>query len=111
MAEKQEAEGLPVVPAKGTAPDEGAPDLSKMDSQVVKVEEDNDDPFRHLPKHEAEILRRQVFVPVVKVGVKDLYRYATRNDMIIIAISFVCAIAGGAAQPLMTVRTITHPGQ
>lgn len=83
--------------------------LEKLDSRVVKVKDANDDPFAHLPAHEAEILRRQVFVPTVKVGIKTLYRYSTRNDLLIIALSCICAIAGGAAQPLMTVSVYLFP--
>lgn len=109
ITEKVEVEGLPVTPAKDQGSEEGALDLAKLDSKVVTVKEDNDDPFRHLPEIEANILRRQVAVPVVKVGIKELFRYATRNDKIIIAISFVCAIAGGAALPLMTVRSLDYP--
>jgi hypothetical protein len=71
---------------------------------VIKVKENEDDPFKHLPADEAAILKRQVDVTVVPTSFKELYRYATRNDKIIIAISVVCSIAGGAALPLMTVR-------
>lgn len=77
---------------------------TKLDAKVIKVKDDaNEDPFAHLPDHEAAILRRQVEVLKVKVGVKTLYRYSTRNDLLIIVVSIICAIAGGAAQPLMTV--------
>ncbi|KAI1661901.1 P-loop containing nucleoside triphosphate hydrolase protein [Daldinia decipiens] len=78
--------------------------LEKADSKVVKVAKDsNDDPFRHLPADEAEVLKRQVITPEVRTGVLTLYRYSSRNDLIIMAVSAVCAIAGGAALPLMTV--------
>ena len=72
-------------------------------SNVLQVGEDEQDVYRHLPPHEAEILKRQVDIPVVKSSWKILYRFATRNDWIIIVISGVCAIAAGAALPLMTV--------
>ncbi|ROT36004.1 multidrug resistance protein [Sodiomyces alkalinus F11] len=61
------------------------------------------DPFKHLPDHEATVLRRQVVLPEVKSGFVSLYRYASANDIIIIAVSVLCAIASGAALPLMTV--------
>ncbi|KAI0115349.1 P-loop containing nucleoside triphosphate hydrolase protein [Daldinia grandis] len=78
--------------------------LEKADSKVVKAAKDsNNDPFRHLPANEAEILKRQVITPEVRTGVLTLYRYSSRNDLIIMAVSAVCAIAGGAALPLMTV--------
>ncbi|OTB20136.1 hypothetical protein K445DRAFT_51964 [Daldinia sp. EC12] len=78
--------------------------LEKADSKVIKAVKDTDnDPFQHLPANEAEILKRQVITPEVKTGVLTLYRYSSRNDLIIMAVSAVCAIAGGAALPLMTV--------
>ncbi|ORY70091.1 P-loop containing nucleoside triphosphate hydrolase protein [Pseudomassariella vexata] len=78
--------------------------LEKADSKVVRaVEESDNDPFRNLPAHEAEILKRQVNTPNVKTGFAMLYRYASTNDLLIIAVSSLCAIAGGAALPLMTV--------
>lgn len=42
-------------------------------------------------------------IPEVKTGLKTLYRYATRNDLLIIFVSAIAAIAAGAALPLMTV--------
>lgn len=85
--------------------------VTRLDSKAVTVgdSKDEEDEFRHLPPHEAEVLRRQVFVPKVKIGVKDLYRYATTWDLIIMAVSAVAAIAGGAALPLMTVRILSLP--
>ncbi|KFY76832.1 hypothetical protein V499_03610 [Pseudogymnoascus sp. VKM F-103] len=78
-------------------------DLKKLDSNVIKVKDEDDDPFRHLPADEAEILKRQVDIPVVTSTYWTLYRYATFNDKLIIALSCVCAIAAGAALPLMTI--------
>lgn len=76
---------------------------TKPDPKVVKVDVVEDDPFKHLPPHEAEILRRQLHIPTVKVGFSTLYRYATTYDKLIMAVSAICAIGGGAALPLMTV--------
>ena len=78
-------------------------DLKKLDSNVIEVKKEEEDPFRHLPADEAEILRRQVDIPVVSSSYWTLYRYATLNDKIIIVVSAICAIAGGAALPLMTI--------
>ncbi|KAK9436150.1 ABC multidrug transporter Mdr1 [Metarhizium brunneum] len=80
--------------------------LTKADSKVVAAPPKAtgpDEMFRHLPPDEAEVLRRQLVTPELKQGVAVLYRYASRNDVIIIAISSICAIASGAALPLMTV--------
>ncbi|KAI0377833.1 P-loop containing nucleoside triphosphate hydrolase protein [Hypomontagnella monticulosa] len=77
--------------------------LEKADSKVVKPKDLNNDPFKHLPANEAEILKKQVITPEVKTGIATLYRYSSRNDILIMIVSAICAIAGGAALPLMTV--------
>jgi ATP-binding cassette subfamily B (MDR/TAP) protein 1 len=79
--------------------------LEKANSRVVAPPKaDNpDDIYAHLPAAYAEVLKRQVVTPDLKQGVGVLYRYSSRNDAIIIAISAVCAIASGAALPLMTI--------
>ncbi|KAM0324384.1 hypothetical protein ACHAQA_008165 [Verticillium albo-atrum] len=80
-------------------------DLTKADSKVITAPEvDADkDPFKHLPEDEAAVLKRQIITPEVKAGVAALYRYSSTNDIIIIIVSTLCAIAAGAALPLMTV--------
>ena len=84
---------------------DGDPNLTKLDSRVVKIRDqpEGDAAFAHLPEHEQAILKKQVDVPAVAVSFKTLYRYATKTDMVIVATSAICAIAGGAALPLMTV--------
>lgn len=76
--------------------------LAKLDSKRA-VEVKDEDIYSHLPAAEKEILKRQVDVPDVASGWKTLYRYSTTNDIIIMVISGICAIAAGAALPLMTV--------
>jgi ATP-binding cassette subfamily B (MDR/TAP) protein 1 len=79
-------------------------DLAKADSKVVRPKDDAEtDPYAHLPEREAKILKDQVLTPDVKVGLATLYRYSSRNDLLIIFVSAICAIASGAALPLMTV--------
>ncbi|POR34091.1 Multidrug resistance protein 1A [Tolypocladium paradoxum] len=81
-------------------------DLAKVDSKVVAPPprpNDLDEQFRHLPAHQAAILKRQVFTPELTKGVAVIYRYSSRNDVLILAVSAVCAVASGAALPLMTV--------
>ncbi|KAK4543161.1 hypothetical protein LTR36_005939 [Oleoguttula mirabilis] len=86
---------------------EPAPPLHRLDSRPPQsqkgAEQKEQDPLAHLPEHEAAILRRQLEIPPVKLSYKDLYRYATRNDLIIMAVSGICAIIGGAVMPLMTI--------
>lgn len=80
-------------------------DLRKVDSQLAKKEEPSlDELLAHLPEHEREIIKEQLEVPSVKVTYFTLYRYATTNDLIILAVSSIAAIAGGAALPFFTVR-------
>lgn len=83
--------------------------LKEVDSHIVKVPEvkEGEEAYAHLPPHEKEVVKRQLDMPEVKVTFKTLYRYATRVDLIIIAVSLICAIAGGAVMPLMTVSTLS----
>ena len=77
--------------------------VEKLDSLIVRIPEEVVDPYAHLPEHEQLVLKTQVDTPVVSTGWKTLYRYGTRNDFIIMGVSAICAIAAGAALPLMTV--------
>jgi ATP-binding cassette subfamily B (MDR/TAP) protein 1 len=74
-----------------------------LGSNVIKIADTVEDPFAHLPPTEQAILKAQVETPVVKSGVKTLYRYGTMKDFLILAVSAVCAIASGAALPLMSI--------
>ncbi len=82
-----------------------APQLQKLDSEIVTVEKSDDDdaPYAHLPLHERGIIKEQLHIPDVTVTYTRLFRYATRTDIAIISFSSLCAITGGAALPLMTV--------
>ncbi|CAJ2507030.1 Uu.00g082160.m01.CDS01 [Anthostomella pinea] len=78
--------------------------LAKLDSKVIDASKQSDnDPFAHLPGHEAAVLKKQVDTPDVKAGLAAIYRYSSTNDILIMVVSALCAIAGGAALPLMTV--------
>ncbi|KAI9837523.1 MAG: GTPase-activating protein [Sarea resinae] len=75
----------------------------KMDSNIIKVAENGGDPLDGLPTHDKEVLAGQLEIPPVKVGYTTLFRYATRNDIIIIITSAILSIAAGVITPLMTV--------
>ena len=79
--------------------------LDKLDSHVIKIDgiKDTNDAYAHLPATERDIIKRQLETPKVKISFKSLFRYATGIDITIIVISCICAIAGGAVLPLMTV--------
>lgn len=86
---------------KPTARTCAAPDVA---SHATEGDSANSDPFGRLPHHEALILRRQLEKPdAAKATWSSLFRFASRQDMIIIAVSSICAIAAGAAVPLNTV--------
>ncbi|KAJ5414532.1 hypothetical protein N7509_001159 [Penicillium cosmopolitanum] len=65
--------------------------------------DDEDALFAHLPPHEQEILKLQLHAPPVTVSWFGLYRYASRNDLLILLVSGLCAIVAGAAMPLFTI--------
>lgn len=105
----QEMAALGQAPFPNPVGEQPAP-LVRLDSKKPKTTEEKEkeqeeeiDVFSHLPEHEATILRRQLETPPVKVTYFRLYRYATTNDKIIIAISSIAAIVAGAVLPLMTV--------
>ena len=106
VGEKQEQEQEPI--SSGSSSD-GIEHLKEIDSHIIKIQEvkDGDEAYAHLPPHEKEIVKRQLHMPEITVTFKTLYRYATRIDLIIIAVSSLCAITGGAVMPLMTVSTLS----
>lgn len=61
------------------------------------------DPFVHLPLDEATVLKKQLETPQVKVSYFTLFRYATKTDVAIILLGYLCSIIGGAALPLFTI--------
>ncbi|KAK2738609.1 GTPase-activating protein [Onygenales sp. PD_40] len=80
--------------------------LEKLDSKVVTPppeETDLDASLAHLPENERAILKEQLYIPPVKVSYFTLYRYATRNDILVLIASSFGAIAGGAILPLFTI--------
>ena len=79
--------------------------VEKLDSRIVPIDnvKKDEEAYAHLPAHERDIIKRQLDIPKVKVGIKELYRYATLNDLIIIFFASLGAIIGGAALPLMTI--------
>lgn len=88
---------------------DGVLNSSKKETETVPIpkdaneEEDEDAVFAHLPDHEKAILKEQLHIPDVKVSFVGLYRYASTNDLIVLAVSAICSIAAGAIMPLFTV--------
>lgn len=99
LNEKQESEG------SISGADSSDQDAKKLDSNIFNVRDPltSDDALARLPEHEREVLNRQLDVRSVSVSWLKLYRFATRNDIIIAYIAAFCAIGGGAVLPLMTV--------
>jgi hypothetical protein len=107
LGEKVAADGGGGVMQPGAAEAELA--LKKLDSQIVSKEKDAgdaQDPFQHLPEHEAAILRAQVDTPDIKVSYFTLFKYANSFDWLVFTISTLCAVGSGAAMPLMTVSAL-----
>lgn len=76
---------------------------SKKKNKKTSDEKDKDtDPFAGMDPNEASTLRNQVQVKKQKVGLKTLYRYATKKDIIILMIGYTCSIIAGAALPMFT---------
>lgn len=93
---------LPLVRADSTPPDAEIHDPFKPGGSTppnAKI----DDPSNHLLQHEKEILKRQLDLPAIKVNYTTLFRYATKNDRIILTIAVLTAIISGALLPLLTV--------
>ncbi|KAG0156630.1 hypothetical protein PDIDSM_3811 [Penicillium digitatum] len=83
--------------------DSASKSTAKEHETKTPVATDEDALYAHLPEHEKDILKRQLDAPLVNISYFGLYRYASRIDILIIAISALCAIAAGAALPLFTV--------
>ena len=85
--------------------DKGKDDLRKLDSHVVRPqdEKDLDSALAHLPDKERAILKEQLLIPDVKTSYFTLYRYSSTNDILILLVSSLCSIAAGAALPMFTV--------
>jgi ATP-binding cassette subfamily B (MDR/TAP) protein 1 len=66
-------------------------------SEMVKL------PMAGLSEQEREIIERQIEAPKLDVGYFALFRYASRNEFIIMVIAVIASIAAGAVMPLMTV--------
>ena len=108
VGEKQEQD-----PSSSGSSSHDDPALAKLDSKVIKVGDlkQGEEAYAHLPEHEKEVVKRQLDIPSVKVTYWTLFRYATRNDIIILVVSTICAIAGGAVMPLMTVSRLLRVSQ
>jgi hypothetical protein len=64
-------------------------------------------PMAGLSEQEREIIERQIDAPKLTVGYFALFRYASKNEFIIMVIAVIASIAAGAVMPLMTVCTIS----
>lgn len=92
----------------GAKEEDRAQDGGETNINVTNISIDNDQvqdtDFTHLTEQEQLILKRQIDVQETKVGLTTMFRYATRNDLIILSISSLCAVIGGGILPLMSVR-------
>lgn len=111
--EKAEPDSQDVEESDPQASTEAGPDIkgkkkkakkekNKKPPKVPEVKDDPEEPFRHLPDNEADILKRQALTPSLNQGIAALYRYTTGLDILIMIIASICSIGNGAALPLMT---------
>ncbi|KAK2749855.1 GTPase-activating protein [Myotisia sp. PD_48] len=79
--------------------------LKRLDSKLVKEQDlsDLDATLAHLPEGERAVLKDQLHIPDVKVNYFTLYRYASTNDLLLLAIVSIAAIGGGALMPIFTI--------
>ncbi|KAI6500223.1 hypothetical protein MCOR10_011887 [Pyricularia oryzae] len=68
------------------------------------------DSRNNLSDLEADVLNQQIASSDRGFGIATIYRYASVFDMVLIAISSICAIAGGAGLPLMTLLFGNYQG-
>ncbi|KAJ6779906.1 hypothetical protein PWT90_06269 [Aphanocladium album] len=87
----------------GFDPDSHQPEKADTKLATPPQTANSDDLYAHLTEHETEILRSQVDVPTLSKGFGVIWRYASKMDIFIMVISFICAATAGAALPLMTV--------
>ncbi|KAJ5953477.1 hypothetical protein N7454_000373 [Penicillium verhagenii] len=64
---------------------------------------EEDATYAHLPHDEKRILQCQLDQPNPTVSLFGLYKYASRRDLIIVAISALCSITAGIAHPLFAI--------
>jgi hypothetical protein len=83
---------------------------SSTPSSTVAVDEKHASPLEELKipmaglsEQEKEIIERQLVAPKLTVGYFALFRYASRNEVLIMIVAVIASIAAGATMPLMTV--------
>ncbi|KAH8723383.1 P-loop containing nucleoside triphosphate hydrolase protein [Phaeosphaeriaceae sp. PMI808] len=80
-----------------------APSSAAVDEKHASPEEEAKSPMAGLSEQEKEIIEKQLDAPTLTVGYLSLFRYASRNEVLIMVLAFVASIAAGATMPLMTV--------
>lgn len=79
-----------------------------MDEKHAAPSEEVKAPMAGLSEQEKEIIERQIDAPKLTVGYFALFRYATKNEFLIMIIALIASIAAGATMPLMTVSRHSH---
>jgi hypothetical protein len=63
-------------------------------------------PMAGLSEQEKEIIERQIDAPKLQISYFALFRYAKKNEVLIMVVALIASIAAGATMPLMTVCSI-----
>jgi ATP-binding cassette subfamily B (MDR/TAP) protein 1 len=70
-----------------------------METVPMEKSHDNEkeDPLCQFDDREREVIKSQLRMPVVKVGYRTLYRYATGTDISVMLLCSFCAIVAGVS--------------
>jgi len=77
-----------------------------IDEKHASQSEEVKAPMSSLSEQEKEIIERQLDAPKLQIGYFALFRYASKNEVLIMVAALVASIAAGAVMPLMTVRAV-----
>lgn len=92
-----------VLPHDVNHPDRSPAEATFREKDDTSIEFHKNNSLDELSDSEKTIFKRELHLPPVKVSYRTLFRYASRVDLMIMAICLVCAVISGAVMPLMTV--------
>lgn len=93
--------GMPIFKKEKEEPDHSDDGNNNGETAIDNLE-NTENPFASLPPEEAEILEKQVKTEEPDIGYFTLYRFATKTDIALWTIGYICSIIYGAALPLFT---------
>lgn len=70
--------------------------MRDMTNKTPQTNETDQDSSEHITDLEREVLAQQIAVPSQRISYSELFRYADNKDLLVIIISFLCAVISGA---------------